>query len=290
MRKRIVSLYTVIKEYILLLLDKFDDDQIWLMSSGIAFNTLLCVVPFFLILLTILGIYLNSPTATDDLNSYLTNLIPLPPQYKDKIILELLDRTKELSANTLLSGIIATVAMIWTVSGLFSAFREVIYKVYGIRHDVHFIYLKIRDLILVILSLVLFFISVALTSGYQVLLLYSHGIFGKIVQLNFLYTVVPIVAAYIITFCLFFILYTRVPYRKLNWKVGLFASAWAALFFEILKYLFSVYLLRFADYSKIYGTYAVIVVFILWIYYISVIFVIGAEFGAIFRDRNKIIA
>ncbi|CAN5565654.1 YhjD/YihY/BrkB family envelope integrity protein [soil metagenome] len=288
MRKRIISLYTVIKEYALTLSDKFDDDQVWMMSSAIAFNTLLCVIPFFLILLTIIGVYLNTPSALDSLNSYLNSLIPLPPQFKDKFILELLDRTKELSTNTLLSGIIATVAMIWTVSGLFSSFREVMYKIYGIKHDVHFLFLKLRDLILVIVSVLLFFISVMLTSGYQVLVLYSHGVFGKIIQLNFLYTLIPMVAAYVITFSLFFILYSRIPYRKMPMKVSLFASAFGALFFEILKYLFSIYLLKFADYSKIYGAYAAIVVFILWIYYISVIFVVGAELGSIFSKRNKI--
>lgn len=288
MRRRIISLYTLFKEYTLTLFDKFDEDQIWIMSSAIAFNTLLCVVPFFLIIFTFIGIYLNTPSAIDSLNSYLNSLIPLPPQFKDKFILELLDRTKELSTNTLLSGIIATVAMIWTVSGLFSSFREVLYRIYGIKHDVHFLYLKIRDLILVIVSVVLFFLSVVLTSGYQILVIYSHGVFGKIIQLNFLYTIIPMFAAYVITFSLFFILYTRIPYRMMPMKVALFASAFGALFFEILKYLFSIYLLKFADYSKIYGTYAAIVVFILWLYYISVIFVVGAELGSIFAKRNKI--
>ena len=61
----------------------------------------------------------------------------------------------------------------------------------------------------------------------------------------------------------------------------------AAIFFEALKYLFAVYVLKIANYSKIYGAYATIVISIFYIYYISVIFVIGAELGSIYYERNK---
>ncbi|MEO8666028.1 MAG: YhjD/YihY/BrkB family envelope integrity protein, partial [Ignavibacteria bacterium] len=52
-------------------------------------------------------------------------------------------------------------------------------------------------------------------------------------------------------------------------------------------YVFSIYILKIANYGKIYGTYATIVISIFYIYYLSVIFVVGAELGEIYFERNK---
>src|SRR5688572_30758346 len=104
---------------------RFDMDHVWIMASGVAFNFLLCIVPFLLILFTILGLYLDSSITVEKLNENLNSLLPLPVEMRNKITGELLDRIRELSTNTLITGIIGVVGMLWTVSGLFSAFRDV---------------------------------------------------------------------------------------------------------------------------------------------------------------------
>jgi membrane protein len=82
-------------------------------------------------------------------------------------------------------------------------------------------------------------------------------------------------------------LYKFVPHTKINKKVILYSTFVSSIFFEALKYLFSVYILKIANYGKIYGTYATIVISIFYIYYVSVIFVVGAELGEIYYQRNK---
>ncbi len=258
------------------------------MSSGISFNMLICVIPFTLILLTILGIYLDSATVQGRLINYLNSIVPLPGQYKERFIFELTDKTKELTSNTFLTGALGLAGLFWTVSGLFSVMREVLRKVYRINSELNYFIGKLRDFILVILSVVLFLLSMAVTSSVQVFEEYSQGIFGQLITLTLFEKFIPMVVGFIISFCLFYVLYALVPHWKFNKRVILYSTFAASFFFEALKFLFSIYILKIANYGRIYGTYATIVISIFYIYYLSVIFVVGAELGEIYYERNKL--
>ncbi|MEZ4691530.1 MAG: YihY/virulence factor BrkB family protein [Ignavibacteria bacterium] len=282
-----LKVYRTVYHYIDVLLVKFDTDHIWIMSSGISFNILMCIIPFTLMLLTVLGYYLESGEVQEKLISYLNSVVPLPGQYKDRFIFELTERTKELSNNAFLTGTLGLAGLFWTVSGLFSAMREVLRKIYNVNTELNYFIGKIRDFALVIISVVLFILSMAVTSGFQIIEEYSQGIFGEIVILTFFQKLIPIVIAFLLSFGLFYVLYALVPHWRYNRKVILFTSFMSAIFFEALKYLFSVYVLKIANYGKIYGAYATIVISIFYIYYISVIFVVGAELGSIYYERNK---
>ncbi|MBS1550453.1 MAG: YihY/virulence factor BrkB family protein [Bacteroidetes bacterium] len=269
------------------LIDKFDNDHIWIMSSGISFNILICLIPFFLMLLTVLGIYLDSNTVQERLVSYFNSMIPLPGQYKERFIFELIERTKELSTNTFLTGTIGLGGLFWTVSGLFSAMREVLRKIYQVNTELNYFIGKLRDFLLVIVSVILFLTSMAITSTVQVVEMYSQGIFGEYLTLTLFQRIIPVTLGLAVSFCLFYVLYAYVPHWKFHRKVVIFSSAVAAIFFEALKFLFSVYILKIANYGRIYGTYATIVISIFYIYYLSVIFVVGAELGQIYNLRNN---
>ncbi|MBK7157659.1 MAG: YihY/virulence factor BrkB family protein [Ignavibacteria bacterium] len=272
------------------LIDKFDNDHIWIMSSGISFNILICAIPFFLMLLTVLGVYLDSNTVQDRLISYLNSMIPLPGQYKERFIFELIERTKELTSNTFLTGAIGLGGLFWTVSGLFSAMREVLRKIYQVNTELNYFIGKLRDFLLVIVSVVLFLTTMAITSAVQVVEMYSQGIFGEYLTLTLFQKIVPVILGLLVSFCLFYVLYAYVPHWKFDRKIVLFSSIVAAVLFEALKFLFSVYILKIANYGRIYGTYATIVISIFYIYYLSVIFVVGAESGQIYFQRKKGVA
>ncbi|MBL8006124.1 MAG: YihY/virulence factor BrkB family protein [Ignavibacteria bacterium] len=279
--------YNTVYYYIYHLIDKFDNDHIWIMSSGISFNVLICLIPFFLLLLTVLGIYLDSNVVQEKLIAYMNSMIPLPGQYKERFIFELLDRTQELTSNKFLTGVIGLSGLFWTVSGLFSAMRDVLRKIYKVETDLNYFIGKLRDFILVIISVILFLASMAVTSSVQVVEMYSQGIFGEYITLTLFQKIVPFAVGVLISFCLFYVLYAFVPHWKFNRRVLVFSSLFASAFFEILKFLFSFYILKIADFGKIYGTYATIVISIFYIYYISVIFVVGAELGNLYSVRNK---
>lgn len=277
-----------VTHYISKLIDKFEKDHIWILASGIAFNILICLIPFVLIILSVLGMYLDSETVQDRFVRYLDSMIPLPGQYKERAIFELVERTKELSSNKFLTGLIGIAGLFWTVSGLFSTMRDVLNRIFNTDSDMSYLIGKLKDFGLVILSVILFLATMAITSGIQLAEDYSSALFGETLTLTLFQKAVPVVIGMIISVTLFYVLYALVPHWKFNLRVALFSSIVAGLLFEALKYVFAVYVLKIASFGRIYGTYATIVISIFYIYYVSVVFVVGAELGKIFAERNRI--
>lgn len=90
----------------------------------------------------------------------------------------------------------------------------------------------------------------------------------------------------LLIFIVFNVLYFTVPLRKLGRKATFMSALWAAILWEAAKQLFGYYLYNFAAFNRIYGAYALIVVVAFWIYYSSVVFIIGAEIGFLYFERN----
>ncbi|WP_268745743.1 YhjD/YihY/BrkB family envelope integrity protein [Taylorella equigenitalis] len=78
------------------------------------------------------------------------------------------------------------------------------------------------------------------------------------------------------SFISFSLIYKIVPNRQVHWKDALIGGATAALLFEGLKLGFAYYISRFPSYTLIYGTFATIPLFLLWIYISWIIVLAGA--------------
>jgi membrane protein len=89
-------------------------------------------------------------------------------------------------------------------------------------------------------------------------------------------------------FGIFYFIYYVIPYRKIKKRILVVSAFWAAFLWEIAKQLFGIYLTYSANLSKIYGAYVFIVALVFWLYYSSVVIIIGAEIGQLFSERIKL--
>jgi membrane protein len=268
------------------LYEKFEKDHIWVLSSGIAFNILISIIPFLLIALTVLGIYIDSSNILEKISGYLTNILPMQDVHKEKIIMKIFELAKELTNNTFLTGSIGIIALAWTMSGLFSTMRDVLNRIFAFDGYINFFYGKVRDFMLVLVTLTLFLASIFLTSIFQIFEILSKDFFGEIIPSVYISAGISIVASLITTYIMFLIMYKYIPQFKLPTKVLQLSTLLSTILFEIMKYLYTLYILRFSSLQRIYGAYAFIVISIFWIYYISVIFSTSAAIGNIYLEKN----
>ncbi|KQV80892.1 hypothetical protein ASD15_13450 [Massilia sp. Root351] len=91
-----------------------------------------------------------------------------------------------------------------------------------------------------------------------------------------LYTTLSIAA----TTAGFTLMYVVVPNRQVDWRDALWGGLLAALFFELAKRGFAVFITQFPTYSRIYGALAALPLFLLWIYLSWLITLVGALFTA----------
>jgi membrane protein len=274
--------------YLKTLFVMFEKDYLFFLSSGIAFHIVLCFIPFVLILFTIVGIYLGYPETYNSLNTYLNQVLPLPPDLKVKIIGTLLDQAKIISNNTFITGAIGIIGVMWTMSGLFGALRDSLMKIYRLEIGYNFFFGKIRDFILIFVTLALFIISTGFTSLAHVIQNYALDLFGFGYDFPIANKFLALLIPFLISFVMFYILFKFVPHRKFPRKSALVSAIFATIFFEISKFFFTLYVFNFSNYTQIYGAYAVIVINLLWVYIISLIYVISAAIGKIYLDRHNL--
>jgi membrane protein len=78
----------------------------------------------------------------------------------------------------------------------------------------------------------------------------------------------------------FFLLYRIVPHRPVPWRYALIGGVSAAILFEIAKELFAAYVRYAPTAHLIYGTFALVPIFLIWIYVSWLVVLFGAELTA----------
>ena len=89
-----------------------------------------------------------------------------------------------------------------------------------------------------------------------------------------------------LTYCMFFVIYKIIPNKEVHFRSALQAALFTGLLWELAKHLFTWYVVHLAEYSIFYGSLSTLVIFILWVYYSSMILVLGAEL-AYFLERDR---
>ncbi len=83
---------------------------------------------------------------------------------------------------------------------------------------------------------------------------------------------------FLVTWLTFAACYKLIPYRRVAWRSALHGGALAALLFECAKQGFTHYLKAFPQQEVIYGAFAAVPLFLLWLYLSWLVILFGAEF------------
>jgi len=282
-REKFISL---IKYYSIGLYKKSDEDHIWVLSSGIAFNLIICAIPFTLIIFSILGIYLTKESTMHGIEHYLRNFVGLTPELHDKINNVVFSRVDEISANKTLTAIIGTLGILWTSSGLFSTIRDVLNRIFKTKMEIFYVWGKLKDIGMVLLTTLFFVLSLISSFLVSTLRGIDKDYLGNTLRSwGFFHYVIPFIIGLIFSFLMFYVIYKLVPHGHIKNKVVLVSSVCSTILWELLKIIFTIYLVNFSNFTAIYGAYGAVVAVIFWIYYSSFAFVAGAEIGQLYNEK-----
>ena len=84
-------------------------------------------------------------------------------------------------------------------------------------------------------------------------------------------------------------MYRFIPDTRPPRAAGIISTVTSTLLWVISGKLFAVYLANFSAIGKIYGPYAFLLVLLFWIYYSSLVFVLGAIIGQVYWERTKLL-
>jgi membrane protein len=108
-------------------------------------------------------------------------------------------------------------------------------------------------------------------------------------------TVLPMVAVLFtivgigINAAMFTVIYKYLPSPSANvtWKAAAISGGFVALLWEAAKQGFAFYTSKYANYDKVYGTLGGLIGLVFWIYYTSMILLLGAEIANLYRDSQE---
>jgi membrane protein len=260
-------------------LRKFNDDNGFFLSSGIAFNILINLVSFIMMLLSLVGTYLyNDQEVLYHIRVYFKNIAPgLDPKITKNLV--------DVIQNRQIFGILGFVFFFWFSTWIFSCLRialNIVFRVEKSRGMLRGIFV---DLLMIILTGILLLVSMLLSSGVTFLEGYKGQLsvaIGPKTQ-----WILKYLLSFLLTFCMYFLIYKIVPNKKIHYKSALQAALFTSMLWEMAKHLFTFYVVHSAVYSVIYGSLSTLVLFILWVYYSSAILVVGGEFAYFLEEERQ---
>ncbi|MEA3297294.1 MAG: YihY/virulence factor BrkB family protein [candidate division Zixibacteria bacterium] len=284
LRQYLRTFKKLIAHYIGGLYRRIDEHHVFLLSSGLAFSVFVCVIPLVLIIFAALGIVLEKPTIRDEIVLFIEHIIP-HQDYANYIQDLVFSRVDEFVIYKNLAGTIGIVGILIASSGLFSSMRTVLNTVYRIRSQESILLGKLRDMGLIVLVLIYFLLSTTILPGLKIIkeFTYKNEIIKDFFSLFPEGLVLQSISFFLILSS-FLIIYFTVPHRKLPWKTILISGLSAAILWHIASQLFGFYVANFITFKRIYGTYALILAIAFWIYYTSLVFILGAEIGQLYRE------
>jgi len=259
-------------------LRKFSDDHGFFLSSGITFNLLICLIPFILLLLALLGTYLYSyRDVMNHLRHYMENAFPsLDPKLMNNLLRIIRDRK--------IVGGLGIVGLAWTSTWVFSSLRTALNIVFQVEKGRGILHGKGIDLLMILAAGVFLLISMMVTSGVTFVQGYGFGPFLR--MMPFIRFVLKYLTPFFFTFWMCFLIYKIIPNVKIHFKTAVQAALFASLLWEVAKQLFGWYVLHLGGFSILYGSLSTLAIFFLWIYYSSVILLLGGEVAFLMEKKR----
>jgi membrane protein len=255
----------------------FHRDNGFFLSAGIAFNILVNLIPFMMLLLSLLGSYLYRDD--DVLNHIRRYLGSVAPGFDPKMTQTLF---QVIQARRIV-GIFGFAGLIWVSTWVFGSLRVALNMVFRVPKGRGVVRGMGIDVLMILVVGCLILLSMALTSFVTIVQRYEPLLplaIGPALQWILKFPV-PL----FLTCCTFFLVYIILPNRKVHFKTALLASLFASVLWEVMKQVFGWYVAHLTRLPIIYGSLSAVVAFVFWVYYSAAILLLGGKFAFLLETR-----
>jgi len=260
----------------------FVEDEALSRGAAIAFYTVTSIAPILLIVVAVAGLVFGREAAQGAITAQLGGL--MGQQTADVL------QSAVASAGEKSSGVLATtigiVTLIATASGVFGEMQSALNAIWKAKPEGTTVSRLIRaraaSLGLVAALGFLLIVSLVVSAGLTAFGNYLDSIlpFGKVI-LSASNTVISVALISV----LFAAIYKILPDRHLEWRDVIVGAVVTAILFTIGKSLIGWYIGSSAVAST-YGAAGGLIVLLLWVYYSTQIFLLGAEFTKVYANRH----
>ena len=244
------------------------------MAAGVAYYAMLSLFPLTVGLISLLGLMLDPAALEGDITGFFETYLPGSK--------ELLAANINAAGNIRgFLGVVSFLGLFWSASLLFGAITRSVNRAWDIHQDRPFYIDKLRHILMAFSVAPLFLMSFSATAALQFLGTHDVPVIGRLEFLdhnavNLLTRPLP----FLFSLTIFLMIYKFTPNTRTYWRYVWPGALLAAVLFEVSKSVFVFYLDNFADYERVYGSLASVIILLGWTYISSLILIAGAEFSS----------
>jgi membrane protein len=258
-------------EFFLAMVTRFREERATQTAGSLTYTTLLSLVPLFTVALAITTAFPVFDEWIGSLQLFiLENVLPDTPAVETIIdqINSFTQNAGRLTAIGIAGFIVTAVMLMLTVDNALNR----IFRVQRRRTILQNIYIYWA-----VITLGPLLIGASLSGTYMAL----HNSLGAL-QLDDLVADAMLGGVpFVLTCVALTLLYGVVPARRVDWRHALLGGVLAGIAFEIAKRGFAIYLSKVPTYTLIYGAFATIPIFLIWLYLLWLVVLTGAIFTAV---------
>lgn len=272
----ITKILSSVFSYIKQVFKEFSADNILKYSASLAYYTVFSIAPLLVIVSALLGVFFGKDAMRGQIYEQLSHLVG------SLAALQIQDTIKNihLNNNNFVAGIVSVVVLLIGATSIFGEIQDSLNKIWGLRIKTKRVWWKLILTRLLSFSLIL---SIGVIMIVSLLLNALVNAFGKLIS-NYIKNysayfieITETVLSFFIAGFLFSLIFKILPDAKIKWKDVLVGGFVTALFFTIGKLGISFYLGK-SNLFSLYGAAGSIILFMVWVYYSSIILYLGAEF------------
>lgn len=267
-------------QFLVFLLKHFEADNCREKAGSLTYTTMLSIVP----IITVLLVILSSVPALESVRGQIQQLIysNLLPQSSIQVSQYINDFAAKSTNLTAMGIIFLFITTIMTLSTIENAFNQV--------WQVHESHVGIKGMMrywtLITLGPLVLGLAFVVSGTIQSLSFLNHQVAGYAIDWAFW---LGLTSFGVMTLG-FVIMYWFIPNCKVPIKNATIAGVFTAVVFELLKQTFGFVMHNFTSYQAIYGAFAALPIFLLWIYLSWNIILLGVELSytlTIFATKNS---
>lgn len=249
--------------------NRFTEDQLGLTASSLTFTTLLALVPFFTVLLSVFTAFPSFGRLQETLQRWLVDsLIP------GEIAEQVMDYLMQFSSKASQLGIVGLAFLLLTVVSLILTMDKTLNRIWRVQRmrplgQRLLIYWGVLTFGPLLMGLSIATTSYVLSASKGLVSVLPESVQMGFNSLEFLLLSAAMTA-----------LYHYVPNTPVKWRHAWVGGLFVAVGMGVAKNVLGLYLSTVPTYSAIYGTFATLPILLIWIYTCWVIFLLGAVVAA----------
>lgn len=283
LKEKLQGFYRAMKRLVISVIE----NDFYGMASEMGFMMVIGIFPFMLFLTAVFG-WMGNKSLMDPVLIFLSNI--MPAQAMD-LINTVLSEAMIFSHGGLMAIIGVCVTIILSTNAMAVVLKG-LNRAYKVEETRNFVYTRILSLIMVFVDTMVLFLTINLIIFGKVIInfLMTHFHMSKAVAITLLTLRWPVAfaALYLMAFLSYYILPDLRGNEKFKRTSALPGTFFFCIFWLVGSWGFSVYVNNLKTYNMVYGTIGAFAVLMVWLYYTSVLILIGGEINSqVYNKLNE---